>query len=64
MEVRLLSPALKEKRMNFLSLLSLIFVAAKITHYIDWSWWWCFSPILVQLSAIVFVVTIKELEKK
>lgn len=26
--------------------LFLIFVAAKIMHYIDWSWWWVASPLI------------------
>lgn len=27
------------------SVLTIIFVIAKLTGYITWSWWWVFSPI-------------------
>ena len=26
-------------------LLTVLFVGLKLTHYIDWSWWWVFSPL-------------------
>ena len=32
---------------GFLSTLTIIFVIAKITGYVDWSWWLVFSPIIV-----------------
>ena len=30
--------------MNFLPLLSLLFIALKLTNYIDWSWWLVLAP--------------------
>jgi len=33
--------------LSFTSILTLIFVLCKLTHYIDWSWWWVLSPILI-----------------
>lgn len=30
---------------GFLTLLTLVFVAAKLWDKIDWSWWWVFAPI-------------------
>lgn len=36
------------------AILTLIFVLLKITHFIDWSWIWVFSPLWI--SAIVVIV--------
>ena len=33
--------------MSFLSVLSLIFVIAKLAGYIDWSWWLVFTPFII-----------------
>ena len=32
---------------GFDSLLALLFIALKLTHYIAWSWWWVLSPIWI-----------------
>lgn len=29
------------------SLLTVLFVGLKLTHYIDWSWWWVFAPLWI-----------------
>lgn len=39
--------------MGFFELLTLIFVIAKITGYIAWSWWWIFAPIMVHVALIL-----------
>jgi len=31
--------------MNGLNTLVIVFVVLKLTHYIDWGWFWIFSPI-------------------
>jgi hypothetical protein len=36
--------------MGFCRVLTLIFITLKLTHYIDWSWWWVLSPTLIPLS--------------
>jgi hypothetical protein len=52
------------KLMGFFELLTLIFVVAKITGYISWSWWWVFAPVIVHfaiglvLLGIVIIVAI------
>lgn len=43
------------KFMGFFELLTLIFVIAKITGYLEWSWWWIFSPVMVH---VVFIIGI------
>lgn len=44
------------------SILTIIFVIAKIMGAIDWSWWWVFSPIwipiLLGLGIIVVVLIV------
>ena len=29
---------------SILSLLGVLFVGLKLTHFIDWSWWWVTAP--------------------
>jgi hypothetical protein len=43
---------------NFFSLLTLIFVVAKLFDIIDWSWWVVFSPILGVASLFILVITL------
>lgn len=37
-----------------------IFLVLKLTHYIDWSWWWVTSPLWIAIGIVVlgFVVTL------
>lgn len=32
---------------SFLSLLTILFIGLKLTNYIDWSWFWVLSPVLI-----------------
>lgn len=47
---------------GFAGLLTIVFIALKLTHVIAWSWWWVLSPlwivipILVGFFIIAFVV--------
>jgi len=34
---------------GFLGMLTILFIGLKLTKYIDWSWWWVLSPILIPL---------------
>ncbi len=38
------------------TLLTVLFVGLKLTHYIDWSWWWVLSPIWISLGLALAVV--------
>lgn len=40
---------------GFLGLLTILFIALKLTGHIDWSWWWVLAPIWGTF-AIAFVV--------
>lgn len=35
------------------TLLLVLFIGLKLTHYIDWSWWWIFSPIWIPFGVII-----------
>lgn len=49
---------------GFAGLLTILFIGLKLTHYIDWSWWWVLSPLwiavllVVGISAAVFAVAV------
>lgn len=43
---------------GFTGLLAILFVALKLTHYIDWSWKWVLAPIWVPVVVIVVLVLI------
>lgn len=41
-------------------LLTIVFITLKLTHYIDWSWWWVLSPVLIPLAigGVIFAVAL------
>lgn len=41
--------------LDFLNLLTILFVGLKLTGFITWSWWWVLSPIIVQ-GALVLIL--------
>ena len=48
-------------KIGFLGLLTLVFIVLKLTHYIDWSWWWVLSPLWLgwlSITAILFVLAL------
>lgn len=38
--------------LGFGSILTLIFVTLKLTHFINWSWWWVLSPEWISLIVL------------
>lgn len=57
--------------LGFGGALTLLFIALKLTGFIDWSWWWVLSPIWIGLLIallfgvfVVCVIVIKELAKQ
>lgn len=30
--------------------LFVLFLGLKLTHYIDWSWWWVFAPLIYDFT--------------
>lgn len=50
---------------SFGGLLAILFIALKLTGYIDWSWWWVLAPLwapvailLVAFAVTMFIVVI------
>jgi hypothetical protein len=42
---------------TFLGVLFIVFLVLKLTHYIDWSWWWVLAPIWVApVLALIFFI--------
>ena len=37
---------------NAVTLLTLLFVALKLSGHIDWSWWWVLSPVWIVLAFV------------
>lgn len=42
--------------MNFLSVLTLIFIVLKLMEYIDWSWWLVLAPTIIQAVAMLSTI--------
>lgn len=59
---------MKEGGIGFLGMLTILFVALKLTGVISWSWWWVLSPttipLVIALLIIAFVLIVAYLEKK
>lgn len=46
------------KGIGILSILTIIFVIAKITGFLNWSWWLVFAPLLVSIGLTVLIVVV------
>jgi hypothetical protein len=44
--------------MNLINILTVIFVIAKITGYINWSWWLVFAPTLISITLFVVIAAL------
>ena len=38
--------------------LQIVFIVLKLTHLINWSWWWVMSPTLITVAFLVTVAFI------
>lgn len=43
---------------GFLGALTILFIALKLTHIIDWSWWWVLSPIWIPVASVLGIIAI------
>lgn len=39
-----------------IGLLGVLFVGLKLTHYIDWSWWWVLAPFWMGTALVLFIL--------
>lgn len=45
-------------KLGFVSMLTLLFIALKLTETIAWSWWWVLSPLWISTGLWVLGITI------
>jgi len=43
---------------GFSGLLTIVFIVLKLTHYIDWSWWWVLAPSWIPLAIVVAILLV------
>lgn len=43
---------------GFFGLLTILFIGLKLTHYIDWSWWWVLSPLWGPLAIVLGILVL------
>jgi hypothetical protein len=43
---------------GFVGLLTILFIALKLTHVIAWSWWWVLAPLWITAGVVVAVLLI------
>lgn len=43
---------------GFCGLLTVAFIVLKLTHFIDWSWWWVVSPIWIPAAIVLSIYLI------
>ena len=41
---------------GFAGLLSIVFITLKLTHVIDWSWWWVLAPLWAGLALLAVIL--------
>jgi len=41
---------------GFTGLLTILFIALKLTHTIAWSWWWVLSPIWISAAVTIVIL--------
>jgi hypothetical protein len=49
---------IKESGISTASLLGIVFIVLKLTHYIDWSWLWVLSPFWIPVSIFLGVMLV------
>ena len=43
---------------SFTGALTILFIGLKLTHVINWSWWWVLSPIWISVSLGLAILSI------
>ena len=41
---------------GFVGLLTILFIALKLTGHITWSWWWVLSPLWISAIIVVLIL--------
>lgn len=48
----------RSRGIRFAGALFLLFLALKLCHVIDWSWWWVFSPLWGAAGIVIVVLLV------
>jgi hypothetical protein len=48
----------QSKGIGFGGILTIVFIVLKLTKYIDWSWWWVLSPVLIPIAFVLVILLI------
>jgi hypothetical protein len=43
------------KGLDYVIILTIVFVVLKLTDTIDWSWWWVLSPMLIRFGVFLLL---------
>jgi hypothetical protein len=43
---------------GFFGLLTILFIALKLTGFIDWSWWWVLAPLWIHLCILSVIIAV------
>jgi len=43
---------------SFFTVLFIVFLILKLTHTIDWSWWWVTAPLWGGVAAVILVLVL------
>ena len=43
------------------TILTVVFVVLKLTHLINWSWWWVLSPVWISFALVLIILAIAAL---
>jgi hypothetical protein len=46
---------------NLTGVLLILFIVLKLTHNIDWSWWWVLSPLWVPVAIVMALMVLTAL---
>lgn len=46
------------KGMGFCGTLTIVFIILKLTHVIDWSWWWVLAPLWIPVAVVLGIIAI------
>ena len=56
LKLSIMSKESSSSGVSFVGLLTILFIALKLTNFIDWSWWWVLSP--MWLSGVILVLAV------
>ena len=64
LKISIMSKESSSSGVSFMVLLTILFIALKLTNFIDWSWWWVLSPMWLSAVILVFAVLLLVLIRK